>query len=619
MALAIFKILDIAVKARKIPCQIRFRIRHLTVQTCFLRKLTDPWYQPLRRFRFRFLKMRVLIHRLLQLSQLLIRPCLFHRCRQMIHKTCAAAPLRLDPLSRDRHMVGIDIRQASQSQIRIASSIQPRTFPRKPFQISMRPHMDHGISSPYITDPLIVCQILMRRCDKRIMIDLRRIKAIPARRLHREENMPVHQPRYQNIARLRRHDPARRLSPVLLHLPPRLFGEGSKEITVELLRDLLTRRLLLLRQHRAVIRRLRRQPLHEGLRVLRDEIDLIAGVFHEAEQTAHALDAVQTIRTPDVRILRRVIVKNDRDLLLRIRFPVQSRPCPRPRDHRTHTLGDGQVLHLSILLHMLRSDRHPVNDPIKFRHRDRDGDLHRIHPLRRCLPFLLWSDQRVGLQHRDAHFFQRLDGNRPRRRKGELHHIHDDIDERLSLLHEILLKHLTDRRHPQLRIRQAIREDCDDIQPLPLRLLYECLLVMQVIPDPLIPIEEKPQRRTPRLQESLLIQGKIRHEFLRHPRMIDPCPADRRRRLRIRHPLIKKGTRIEPQILVIRQTPIERVRLHSLDVLCRDPLYALLLCRSRRIHVIRDPFPREKMHTRRPKLRTDRISHETDHDQCAPA
>ena len=115
MALAIFEILDIAVKARKIPCQIRFRIRHLTVQTCFLCKLTDPWYQPLRRFRFRFLKMRVLIHRLLQLSQLLIRPCLFHRCRQMIHKTCTATPLRLDPLSRDRHMVGIDIRQASQS------------------------------------------------------------------------------------------------------------------------------------------------------------------------------------------------------------------------------------------------------------------------------------------------------------------------------------------------------------------------------------------------------------------------------------------------------------------------------------------------------------------------
>ena len=180
-------------------------------------------------------------------------------------------------------MVGIDIRQASQSQIRIASSIHPRTFPRKPFQISMCPHMDHGISSPYITDPLIVCQILMRRRYERIMIDLRRIKAIPARRLHREENMPVHQPRYQNIARLRRHDPARRLSPVLLHLPPRLFGEGSKEITVELLRDLLTRRLLLLRQHRAVIRRLRRQPLHEGLRVLRDEIDLIAGLLHESE------------------------------------------------------------------------------------------------------------------------------------------------------------------------------------------------------------------------------------------------------------------------------------------------------------------------------------------------
>ena len=176
-----------------------------------------------------------------------------------------------------------------------------------------------------------------------------------------------------------------------------------------------------------------------------------------------------------------------------------------------------------------------------------------------------------------------------------------------------------DRRHPQLLIRQTVREDCDDIQPLPLRLLYECLLVMQVIPDPLIPIKEKPHGRPPRLQKHLLIQGKIRHEFLRHPRMIDPCPADRRRRLRIRHTPIKKGTHIAPEILVIRQPSIERVRLHGLDVFCRDPLYALLLCRSRRIHVVRDPFPREKMHTRRPKLRTDRISHETDHDQCAPA
>ena len=104
--------------------------------------------------------------------------------------------------------------------------------------------------------------------------------------------MPVHQPRYQNIARLRRHDPARRLSPVLLHLPPRLFGEGIKEITVPLLRNLLTRCLLLLRQHRAVIRRLRSQPLHEVLRILRDEIDLVPRLLHQPEQPPDTLDAV---------------------------------------------------------------------------------------------------------------------------------------------------------------------------------------------------------------------------------------------------------------------------------------------------------------------------------------
>ena len=158
--------------------------------------------------------------------------------------------------------------------------------------------------------------------------------------------MSVHQPRYQKIARLRRHDSARRLSPVLLHLPPRLLRESLEEIAVPLLRNLLARCLLLFRQHRAVIRCLSRQPLHEVLRVFWDEIDPIASLFHQAQQPPDTLDAVQTIGAPDIRILRRIIMENDRDLFLRIRFPVQPRPCARPRNHRTHALGDGQVLHL---------------------------------------------------------------------------------------------------------------------------------------------------------------------------------------------------------------------------------------------------------------------------------
>ena len=292
MALAVFEILDIAVKARKIPCEIRLRIRHLTVQICRLRKLTDPWYKPLRRFRFRFLKMRVLIHRLLELRQLLIRPCLFHGCREMIHEAGSAAPLRLDAFPRDRHMVGIDIRQASQSQIGIAPSIEPRAFPRKPFQISMRPDMNDGIRPPHITNPLIVGEILVRRRDERIVIDLLRIEAIAARRLHRKEDMPIHQPRYQDLAFLRRHDRARRFPPVFLHLPLRLFRERREETGVVLSGYLLTRRLLLFGQHRSVIRRLRRQSSDEVLCIFRDEIDEVACFFHTTKQTAHTLDAV---------------------------------------------------------------------------------------------------------------------------------------------------------------------------------------------------------------------------------------------------------------------------------------------------------------------------------------
>ena len=220
-------------------------------------------------------------------------------------------------------------------------------------------------------------------------------------------------------------------------------------------------------------------------------------------------------------------MENDRDLFLRIRLGMQPRPGTRARDHRAHTFRDGQVLHLPIFLHMLGGDRHPVYDPVEFRHRDGDGNFHRIHPLGRGTPLCLGRDQRIRLQDRHAQILQRLNRNRPRCREGEFHHIHDRIDDGLPVLSKIPVKHFTDRRHPQLRIWQPICENSDHVQPLPLCFFVEGLLIVQVIPDPLIPIKEQSHRRTPLAQERFLIAGEIRHEVFLHAGVVDPRPADR--------------------------------------------------------------------------------------------
>ena len=146
------------------------------------------------------LESSILIDRFLKLGDFIIGTCIGDRCRHVTHKAGRSTPFGDHAFASDRHMVGVDIRDVPERNVRIAFFIKSDTFPRKPLKISMRPHMNDSIRFPHVTQPVVESEILMRRRDLRVMIRLRRIHPVLTRWLYRKEKMSVHRTRDENIA-----------------------------------------------------------------------------------------------------------------------------------------------------------------------------------------------------------------------------------------------------------------------------------------------------------------------------------------------------------------------------------------------------------------------------------
>ena len=199
MDFAVFQLFDIVMQRSDIVRKcLLFLIRHFFIQLGFHRQFANRLLHG-RHIASISLESGILIDRFLQLGDFIVSTCISDRRRHVADKTSSSTPLGDHTFAGDRHMVWIDIRDIPEGDVRIAFFIQSDTFPRKPFQISMRPHMNDRIRFPHMTQPVVESKILMCRRDLRIMIRLRRIHPVLARWLHREEKMSIHRTGDENI------------------------------------------------------------------------------------------------------------------------------------------------------------------------------------------------------------------------------------------------------------------------------------------------------------------------------------------------------------------------------------------------------------------------------------
>ena len=241
--------------------------------------------------RLRAAEVYVFVHELFQLLQLVIHSGLRLRCRQMLNQAGSTAALRLNALACNGDVIGINIRQITQRQIRIAAAVQAGILARQPLQAAMCADMRNGVCLPHIAHPTVESQILMRRCNVRIVVNLFRVLAKATRRLHRYENVTIHRSRHQDIAVIF-HNRTGRFAPILHQLLLHLFIHQCKEFFIFCSRQLVGCVNLLFRQHAAVIGSIGCQQFDKFLRILRNPINLIATLAHCCQHATDAFDCI---------------------------------------------------------------------------------------------------------------------------------------------------------------------------------------------------------------------------------------------------------------------------------------------------------------------------------------
>ena len=399
---AVFQLFDIVMKRSDIVRKwLFFMIGNLFIQFGFHCQFTNRLLHG-RNVAPIFLESSILIDRFLKLGDFIIGTCIGDRRRHVTHKAGRSTPLGDHTFASDRHMVWIDIRDVPERNVRIAFFIKSDTFPRKPLKISMRPHMNDSIRFPHVTQPVVESEILMRRRDLRVVIRLRRIHPILTRWLYRKEKMSIHRTRDENIAFFRNHDIARCLSPGIHHGRLRFFPQLSEEIQILAAGKLLAGLRLLFGHHGNVIRRMRCHEPYEIIRCFRDEIHLIARFLHFLHETDGTLHRIQTGSTPNIRILRRIIMENDSDLFIFILHLMKSCPFPRLFDHMRHALRNRHIGDTAIDIFFSTCDRQTGNRAVQLRKRDRDRRFHRIHALWILAPVSLRCEKRIGREDRHS-------------------------------------------------------------------------------------------------------------------------------------------------------------------------------------------------------------------------
>ena len=146
-------------------------------------------------------KMTIFLQQIFQICQFFVCTGNAHRSGQIAYQAGSTAALSLNAFTGTGNPIGIDVRNITCTDIRIAGIAHSIALSRQPLQITMRSHVNHGIRPPDITQPMIKAKIMMCRCAIRRMVYLTGVIAKTARRLNRNKNIAVeHTGNNQHIA-----------------------------------------------------------------------------------------------------------------------------------------------------------------------------------------------------------------------------------------------------------------------------------------------------------------------------------------------------------------------------------------------------------------------------------
>ena len=136
-------------------------------------------------------KMTIFLQQIFQICQFFVCTGNAHRSGQIAYQAGSTAALSLNAFTGTGNPIGIDVRNITYADIRIAGITHSITLSRQPLQITMRSHVNHGIRAPNITQPMVKAKIMMCRCAIRRMINFSRIITKATRRLYSNEYIPV--------------------------------------------------------------------------------------------------------------------------------------------------------------------------------------------------------------------------------------------------------------------------------------------------------------------------------------------------------------------------------------------------------------------------------------------
>ena len=380
--LAVLQILNIGMKLSQIFLKVHaFLIGDGLVHFSLLGKLPDFILKLCRLTVLTAFEMCILVHELFKLGDFIKGPGIRRRRRKITNKAGSRTALCDYALARNRHKVRIDIRQLTHGDIRVACFVKTYSLARKPLHIAVGTEMNNSIRFEHISQPVIKCQILMCRRNRRIMVYALRVHAILARRLHSKENIAVHGSRNKNIAFIREHYASRSFSPLLRHFFLCFLRKRVEIRNIFLSREFLTLLSLSVSHKAQIICRMRRHELYKLLCARRNKIQRIPFLLHTLEKKPRALHGVKSRRTSDVVILRRIVMKNKRNLLVLILHSVEMRPLSSLFYHSADTFRYRTVIDCAVRHDIFCRNRNSVNNTIQLRKRSAYGGFHRTHAL----------------------------------------------------------------------------------------------------------------------------------------------------------------------------------------------------------------------------------------------
>ena len=221
------------------------------------------------------------------------------------------------------------------------------------------------------------------------MIDFIRILAKSARRLHRNKNIAIHRSGNQQKIIIK-ENLARRFAPILLQALLYLFRQCLIIIAVCTDEELGIGIINLLFAHVVpVIRRTGNELVDKLLPVRRNMVNDIACLPQILQQQTHAFNTVYRRTAADIRIGRRMVMKNNGDFLFCVRLDTQKCQLFGFAHQHIHALRNRlrNLLALSITLHCCH--RAAMDNTVKLRQTHTVRHLYRTHAVKVFIPFLI--------------------------------------------------------------------------------------------------------------------------------------------------------------------------------------------------------------------------------------